>query len=200
MSHRAIFIDRDGTLCEEVGYINHLSRSRLIPKGLEAVRLANQAGFLVIVATNQAGVARGYFAEPLIREVHEQIRTNAIKAGARIDAFYYCPHHPREGHPPFRLDCDCRKPRPGMLLRAGREHDVDLSRSYMIGDSLADIGAAVAAGVTAIHVLTGYGRGLVEHHAERFTSRPAHTAPDLLAAVRWILQRETATTSDGTDR
>lgn len=195
MSRRAIFIDRDGTLCEEVGYINHLSRTRLLPNSVEAVCLANQAGFLVIVATNQAGVARGYFDESLIGAVHERIRSRIEAGGGRIDAFYYCPHHPHEGQPPYRKDCDCRKPRPGMLLRAAREHDIDLQRSYMIGDSLADLGAAAGAGTVPIHLLTGYGRGLVEHHADRFTVRPQHTADDLLEAVRWILEREKETTS-----
>jgi D-glycero-D-manno-heptose 1,7-bisphosphate phosphatase len=190
MRRRAIFIDRDGTLCEEVGYVNHVSRCRLMPNSLEAVRLANRASFLVIVATNQAGVARGYFEEPLIGEVHDRIRAWIEKGGARIDAFYYCPHHPSEGQPPYREDCDCRKPRPGMLLRAAREHDIDLQRSYMIGDSLADLGAAAGSGAVPIHVLTGYGRGLAEHHAGRFTIRPQFTAGDLLGAVRWILARE----------
>lgn len=192
MQRRAIFIDRDGTLCEEVGYVNHLSRCRLLPNSLEAVRLANRAGFLVIVATNQAGVARGYFKEPLIRQVHDRIRSWIEDGGGRIDAFYYCPHHPHEGAPPYRDDCDCRKPRPGMLVRAAREHDIDLQRSYMIGDSLADLGAAAGAGAVPVHVLTGYGRGLAEHHPDRFTIRPQHTAADLLEAVRWILARESA--------
>lgn len=194
MRRRAIFMDRDGTLCEEVGYVNHLSRCRLMPDSLEAVRLANRAGFLVIVATNQAGVARGYFEEPLIGEVHDRIRGWIEQGGGRIDAFYYCPHHPREGQLPYRKDCDCRKPRPGMLLRAAREHEIDLQRSYMIGDSLADLGAAAGAGVVPVHVLTGYGRGLAEHHTDRFTVRPQYTADDLLDAVRWILARESPST------
>jgi D-glycero-D-manno-heptose 1,7-bisphosphate phosphatase len=190
MTRRAIFIDRDGTLCEEVGYINHVSRSRLLPNSAEAVRLANQAGYPVIVTTNQAGVARGYFAESLIGQVHASVSEMLRREGAHVDAFYYCPHHPREGKPPYRNECECRKPRPGMLLRAAREHDIDLARSCMIGDSLADLGAASGAGVTPIHVLTGYGRGLVEHHGDRFTVRPAYTAEDLLDAVRWILDRD----------
>jgi D-glycero-D-manno-heptose 1,7-bisphosphate phosphatase len=187
MSRRAIFMDRDGTICEEVGYVNHLSRSRLLPGSVEAIRLANQAGFLVVVATNQSGVARGLFDEALVQAVNRQMVARAQEAGARIDAVYVCPHHPREGAPPFRMDCDCRKPRPGMLLQAAREHHIDLSASWMIGDSLVDLEAAAAAGARAVHVLTGYGRGLVEHHAARFRVAPAHTAEDLLAAVRFIV-------------
>ncbi|MFQ5876824.1 MAG: D-glycero-beta-D-manno-heptose 1,7-bisphosphate 7-phosphatase [Acidobacteriota bacterium] len=185
----AIFLDRDGTISEEVGYVNHLSRYRLLPNSLEAIRLANRAGFLVIVTTNQSGVARGYFEESLVRQVHDRLRELAVAAGARLDGIYYCPHHPREGSPPYRADCDCRKPRPGMLLRAAREHRVDLARSYAIGDGLPDIEAAAAAGVPGILVLTGYGRGLREHQPHRFTTVPVHTAEDLLAAVRWILSR-----------
>ena len=187
MSRPAIFMDRDGTICEEVGYVNHLSRSRLLPGSVEAIRLANDAGFLVVVATNQSGVARGLFDEALVQAVNRQMVARVREGGARIDAVYVCPHHPREGAPPFRRDCDCRKPRPGMLLQAAREHDIDLSASWMIGDSLVDLEAAGAAGARAVHVLTGYGRGLVEHHASRFRAVPSHTAEDLLAAVRFIL-------------
>lgn len=187
MSRAAIFMDRDGTICEEVGYVNHLSRSRLLPGSAEAIKLANDADFLVIVATNQSGVARGLFDEALVQEVNRQMVARVREAGARIDAVYYCPHHPREGSPPFRQECDCRKPLPGMLRRAAREHDIDLRASWMIGDSLVDLEAAAAAEVNSVHVLTGYGRGLVAHHAARFRTQPAHTAEDLLAAVRFIL-------------
>jgi D-glycero-D-manno-heptose 1,7-bisphosphate phosphatase len=187
MSRPAIFMDRDGTICEEVGYVNHLSRSRLLPGSVEAIRLANDAGFLVVVASNQSGVARGLFDEALVQAVNRQMVARVQEAGARIDAVYFCPHHPREGAPPFRMDCECRKPRPGMLLQAAREHDVDLRSSWMIGDSLVDLEAAAAAGAAPVHVLTGYGRGLVEHHGARFRVAPAHTAEDLLAAVRFIV-------------
>lgn len=190
MSRRAIFMDRDGTICEEVGYVNHLSRSRLLPNSLEAIRLVNRAGFLAIVVTNQSGVARGLFGEDLVQAVHRQLAGRLEAAGSRLDAIYYCPHHPREGSPPFRQECDCRKPKPGLLLRAAREHGIDLDRSYMVGDSLADLEAGRAAGVGVVHVLTGYGRGLDEHQPERITARPLHTAEDLLGAVRWILRSD----------
>ena len=198
MSRRAIFVDRDGTLCEEVGYVNHASRTRLLPRSLDAVRLARRAGYLVIVATNQSGVARGLFTEDLVREVNRLIAAQVEAAGERLDALYYCPHHPREGRPPYRVACDCRKPLPGMLLRAAREHDIDLARSWMVGDSLVDLEAGTAAGTRVVHVLTGYGRGLVEHQPERFTVRPEHTAEDLLDAVRFIVGRDaTAPTTAG---
>jgi D-glycero-D-manno-heptose 1,7-bisphosphate phosphatase len=190
MSRRAIFMDRDGTVCEEMGYVNHLSRSRLLPRSLEAIRLANESGWLVVIATNQSGVARGLFAEELVQAVHRQLRERAEAAGARIDALYFCPHHPREGAPPWRADCDCRKPKPGMLERAAREHGIDLARSWMVGDGFPDIEAGHAAGARVVQVLTGYGRGLVEHHQHEFRSRPEHTAEDLLDAVRFIVARD----------
>jgi D-glycero-D-manno-heptose 1,7-bisphosphate phosphatase len=190
VSRRAIFMDRDGTICEEVGYVNHVSRSRLLPGSLEAIRLANAAGYLVVVATNQSGVARGLFDEALVVAVHRALADTVAAGGGRLDALYFCPHHPREGQPPYRAECDCRKPRPGMLERAAREHDIDLTSSWMIGDSLVDLEAGAAAGTGIVHVLTGYGRGLVEHQPHRFRVRAPHTADDLLGAVRWILARE----------
>jgi len=192
MRRGAIFMDRDGTISEEVGYVNHLSRWRLLPRSLEAIRLVNQAGLLAIVATNQSGVARGYFSQDLVEAVHGKLRNLAEESGARLDAIYYCPHHPSEGAAPWRSACDCRKPKPGMILRAAREHAIDLPASFVIGDSVVDIEAGAAAGVPGVLVLTGYGRGLVEHQKDRFRTPPVHTAEDLLEAVRWILNRRAA--------
>ena len=189
MSRGAVFLDRDGTICEEVGYVNHLSRSRLLPRSVEAIRLINQSGALAVVTTNQSGVARGYFSRDLVEAVHAQLRSTVESSGARLDAIYYCPHHPTEGSPPWRADCDCRKPRPGMIQRAAREHGIDLARSYVVGDGLVDIEAGAAAGVPGVLVLTGYGRGLVENQRHRFKTEPVHVAEDLLEAVRFILGR-----------
>ena len=189
MTRAAIFLDRDGTICEEVGYVNHLSRSRLLPNSPEAIRLINQAGLLAVVTTNQSGVARGYFSQDLVEAVHARLLASLSESGARLDAIYYCPHHPSEGAPPWRSDCDCRKPRPGMILRAARQHDIDLSRSYVVGDSVVDIESGAAAGIPGVLVKTGYGRGLLEHQRHRLKSEPAHAAEDLLDAVRFILSR-----------
>ena len=193
MGRRAIIMDRDGTVCDEVGYVNHVERVRLLPRSAEAIRRANEAGFQAVVVTNQAGVARGYFAENLVEEVHDRIRELLARDGARLDGVYYCPHHPEVGPPAYRKTCDCRKPRPGMLLRARDEMGIDLGSSYMIGDSVRDVEAGHRAGVTPILVLTGYGRGELEYQSHAWSVRPRHVAADLLEAVDWILDREAAT-------
>ena len=187
---RAIFMDRDGTVCEEVGYVNHVDRIRLLPRSAEAIRLANQAGFQTVIVTNQAGVARGYFDEELVHEVHDAVRRQLAEAGARLDGIYYCPHHPEVGAPPYRRECDCRKPGPGMLLRAREEMGIDLASSYMVGDTVKDLGAGRAVGATTVLVLTGYGRGEREHQSHRWSLHPDHVCEDLLEAVQWILARE----------
>src|SRR5919204_1512738 len=126
--NRAIFIDRDGTINEEVGYINHISRYRPFAFAAEAVRLINEAGWRAILVTNQSGVARGYFTEGLVAEVHAHLAAALDRGGARFDAIYYCPHHPTIGEPPYRLECDCRKPKPGLIHRAAADFRLDLAR------------------------------------------------------------------------
>lgn len=189
-ARRAVFMDRDGTVADEVGYVNHASRLRLLPGSAAALRRVREAGLLCVVVTNQSGVARDYFEETVVNQANERFRELLAAEGASVDAIYYCPHHPREGVPPYRRDCDCRKPRPGMLLRAAADLDIDLSRSYMVGDGVVDVGAGRAAGATTVLVLTGYGRGHLEHRRHRWTVEPDHIAEDLGAAVDWILARE----------
>ena len=190
MSHPAIFMDRDGTVSQEVGYLTHLDRYALLPRSVDAVRKINRSGFASFVVTNQSGVARELFTEDLVRQVHRRLESWLASAAVHLTAIYFCPHHPREGKGAWTKICDCRKPKPGMLRRAAAEHDVDLSRSYMIGDTGRDLGAAAAVGATPVLVLTGYGRGEFEHQSHRWTAQPAHVADDLLDAVLWILQRE----------
>src|SRR2546422_1086690 len=162
-----VFLDRDGTVCEEVGYVNHLSRCRLLPRSAEAIRLLNEAALPVAIVTNQAGVARGYFTEEMIQAVNERVRSLLGERGARVNGIYYCPHHPSAGEPPYRAECECRKPKPGLLLRAAREIGIDLPRSFLVGDSSRDIEAGQRAGVTPVLVLTGDGRGEWEDQRER---------------------------------
>jgi D-glycero-D-manno-heptose 1,7-bisphosphate phosphatase len=192
MGRRAIIMDRDGTVCDEVGYVNHIDRVRLLPRAAAAIRAANEAGFQTVVVTNQAGVARGYFEESLVEEVHERVRQLLAEEGARLDGIYYCPHHPEVGGPAYRRSCSCRKPSPGMLERARDEMGIDLHASYMVGDSVKDLEAGHRAGATKVLVLTGYGKGELEHQSHEWPVQPDHVAVDLHAAIDWILTREAA--------
>jgi D-glycero-D-manno-heptose 1,7-bisphosphate phosphatase len=177
MSRPAVFIDRDGTLSHEVGYVNHASRFKLYPWSVEAIRLVNRSGFLAVVVTNQAGVARGYFPEAL------------AEGGARLDGVYYCPHHPSVGEAPYRQDCDCRKPRPGLLRRAEAELHADLGRSWVVGDRHGDLELAWRVGAQAALVKTGYGLGELENHAASWKRPPDLVAENLLEAVGRIVER-----------
>jgi len=182
-------MDRDGTICEEVGFLDRAERVRLIPGSAAAILDASRAGFQTVAVTNQSGVARGYFDEALLADAHDRLRELLAEQSARLDGIYYCPHHPDFGGPPYRTACNCRKPAPGMLWRARDEMGIDLSASYMVGDRYSDLEAGCAAGATTVLVLTGHGRRELEYHADRTKLRPAHVAADLERAVRWILER-----------
>jgi D-glycero-D-manno-heptose 1,7-bisphosphate phosphatase len=184
----AVFFDRDGTLTEEVGYVNHPDRLRLIPGAAEAIRTLNEAGVPAILATNQAGVARGYFTEDLVKVVLTRLEVLLGDLGARLDALYYCPHHPSVGPEPYRKACDCRKPKTGMLERGAREFGLDLRRCYVVGDKISDVAFARAAGARGVMVLTGYGLGEMTYQRQDWTVQPDHVADDLPAAVAWILE------------
>ncbi len=186
---RAIFLDRDGTVSEEVGYVNHLDRFKLLPRSLEAIRRINQSAFLAVLVTNQAGVARGYFKEPLVQQVHRKLTDLLAAEGAHLDGIYYCPHHPRAGVPPYRRDCECRKPRPGMVRAAQRDLGIDVARSFMVGDKHSDIMFAHSLRMKGVLVETGYGRGELEQWRESWDDPPDAIAEDLFGAVEWILSR-----------
>jgi len=190
MVNRAIFLDRDGTLNEEVGYIDQVISFRLFPWAAEAVRMINQAGYKAIVLTNQSGVARGYFTEELVAQVHERLKAELKREGARLDAIYYCPHHPEGIVSAYRRDCQCRKPKPGMVHRAQEEFNLELSECYFIGDKYVDIRLAQSVGAHGILVLTGFGR--VEQHDQSLNGGqpPDYIAENLLEAVQWVLRRE----------
>ena len=187
VSRPAVFIDRDGTLTEEVGYVNHPSRLRLLPRSARAIRRLNEAGVAAVVVTNQAGIARGYFSEDMLHAVNDTLVSQLKDAGAHLDGIYVCPHHPREGEPPFRADCECRKPKPGLLVRAAAELRLDLRASTMVGDKASDLVPARTVGARRVLVLTGYGRGEWEHRREHFPVAPDFVAADLLDAVEWAL-------------
>ena len=181
-THAAVFMDRDGTINEEVSFLSRMEQLKLYPQTAEAIRLINAAGMKAVVATNQSGIARGYFSEDFVRSVHERINELLALEGARIDGFYVCPHHPLHGQGVYKRDCDCRKPKPGLLLQAAREMNIDLARSYMVGDMLRDVETGKRAGARGILVCTGYGVNIVR------TDMPAFIAEDILEAVQWILE------------
>ena len=185
----AIFIDRDGCLTEEVGYVNHVSRLRLLPRTADAIRRLNRADVPAVMVTNQAGIARGYFSEAVLHAVNAELVRQLAAAGARLDGLYVCLHHPDEGKPPYRASCDCRKPRPGLLRRAALDLGLDLAGSVMVGDKISDVAVGQSVGAAGVLVLTGYGRGEWEHQRAQWTSTPDHVAEDLLDAVDWSLAR-----------
>lgn len=185
---RALFLDRDGTVAEEVGYINHLSRFRLYPWSAAAIRCINEAGLAAVVVTNQAGVARGYFAEELIGQVNKRMVEELARDDARLDGVYYCPHHPDAGKPPYRQRCRCRKPQPGMIERAVEELDLALEGSVVVGDRYGDVVMAHRLGLRGALVLTGYGRGEYEYQRQHWPQPPNWVAENLLEAVKTILK------------
>jgi len=182
-------MDRDGCLIEEVGYLNHPSRVRILPRSAAAVSRLNAAGIPALMATNQAGIARGYFSAETLAEINAEVVRQLEREGARLDGLYVCTHHPTAGSPPYRQLCECRKPKPGLLHRAARELGLDLSRSVMVGDKPSDVEAGQAAGGAGVLVLTGYGRGEWEYLRHAWTVKPDHVAEDLLDAVVWSLAR-----------
>jgi D-glycero-D-manno-heptose 1,7-bisphosphate phosphatase len=184
----AVFLDRDGTINEQMGYINHISRFHLLPRAADAIRLLNEAGVPVVLVTNQSGLGRGYFPESLLREVHGKMETLLHQEGAKIDAVYVCPHHPDATVARYRQVCDCRKPKTGMFESGAKELDIDLPASYVVGDRWTDLRAASNCKAKGVLVLTGYGRGDLEYLGPEEVLQPHHVAEDLYDAVQWILQ------------
>jgi D-glycero-D-manno-heptose 1,7-bisphosphate phosphatase len=177
----AVFLDRDGTICEEMGYLNHVSRLHIFPFAGKAIARLNQAGLPVIVVTNQSGISRGIFPESLVTQIHARISQELSAAGARVDGYYYCTHTQQE-------DCGCRKPLPGLLEQAAREHSLRLDRSFVVGDRYADVELAHGVGGRGVLVLTGYGRGEYEWHQQKWPRQPDSVVEDLSKAVDAILE------------
>ncbi len=175
----AVFLDRDGTISEEMGYANHLSRFSIFPYAGAAIRRLNDAGFAVIVVTNQSGAARGFFPESLVHEIHSKMEKQLAEAGAHVDGIYYCPHV-------LDHNCDCRKPLPGMVKRAATEHNLDLEHSVLVSDRYDDISMAHAVGCRGILVLSGYGRGEYEWNRDKWPRQPDHVVENLEEAVDLI--------------
>ncbi len=177
----AIFFDRDGTLAEEIGYVNHISRFHVLPWAAEAVRRVNEAGLLAVVVTNQSGIARRMFPESLVKEVHRLLDQKIKEGGGSLAAIYYCPHSPNE-------QCGCRKPKPGMLLRAAEELGIDLKRSFVISDRYMDVEMAHSVGARGALVMTGYGLGDWENNRDTWPRQPEVVATNSLEAVEEVLK------------
>jgi D,D-heptose 1,7-bisphosphate phosphatase len=191
MTNIAVFLDRDGTINEEVGYLDRIEKLKIFPNAYNAIRLINNSGMKAFVVSNQAGVARGFFTEEFVVSVNELMQANLNNQGARIDKFYYCPHHPTEGKGIYLQNCACRKPAPGMLIRASRELGIDLTASYLIGDRFLDMETAKRAGAKGILVKTGYGESLLQDDGPDTATpenKPDFIATDIHDAVEWILK------------
>lgn len=176
---RAVFLDRDDTLCKDVPYCSRPEDLNLLPGAGEAVRRLNDAGFFVVVVTNQSGIARGHLTEKDLTLIHDKMKRDLAAFGARVDGIYHCPHHPDDG-------CECRKPKPAMVLRAAKDLGIDLKRSYTVGDRLHDVQMGKAVGTRTVLV-----RPPAPKEELKEASRPAdNVSPDLTAAVEWILLGE----------
>ena len=173
MTNRAVFLDRDGTMAEDVNYCARPEDFELFPNTARAIKLLRESGFKVIVVTNQSGIARGYFTEETLAQIHEKMKEELAKEGAWVDGVYYCPHHPDD-------NCDCRKPKPKLVLQAAKEHDIDLKHSFVVGDLEMDIGLGKAAGCRTILISPNPGND------DRKQMAPDYTTVDLYHAARWI--------------
>ena len=180
MTHKAVFLDRDGTINEEVSYLSSIEQLKIILRAAKAIKVLNDNGFKVIIITNQSGVARGYFSEDTLGQINEHLKAELSKEGATIHAAYYCPHHPDAG-------CTCRKPNTGNIEKAALEHDLDLTRSYMIGDTMRDMETGFNAKLRTILVLTGYGEEERDKYRDN-PRQPDYIAQDLYDAAEWIIR------------
>ena len=186
----AVFIDRDGTINEQRGYINHISRFILLPGVGQAIYLLNKNDYHVVVTSNQSGVARGYFPVELVHETHELMKRELAKDNAYLDGVYFCPHHPNGIVSGYNKQCTCRKPDTGLIEKAKSDLEIDMVKSFVIGDRWLDIEFACNAGLPGILVLTGYGRGDLEYVVPRKKTKPFFVTEDLLEAVTWLLAQD----------
>lgn len=177
MGDSAVFLDRDGTMNKDVPYCRRPEDFQLFPATSRAVRLLNERGYKVIVITNQSGVARGYFTEEMLGLIHQEMLKQLAKENARIDAIYYCPHHPDD-------NCECRKPKPKMILQAARDHNIDLKRSFMVGDKAHDIALGQNVGCRTVLVPSD------PAESESESCSPDYIAPDLYEAALWIIKQK----------
>lgn len=183
-----VLLDRDGTINEQMGYINHVSRFVMLPDAASAIKKLNARGVPVAVVTNQSGLARGYFPEELLDQVHDKMNRALADEKAHVDGIFICPHHPEAKEEKYRVDCTCRKPKTGLFDQASASLDIDLKMSYLVGDRWSDLKAAVKCGAIPVLVLTGYGAGDFEYIGPTQEVQPAFVAKNLTEAVEWILE------------
>jgi D-glycero-D-manno-heptose 1,7-bisphosphate phosphatase len=181
----AVFLDRDGVLVHDVGYLARREDLRWYASAIDAVRLLKRAGFLVFVTTNQGGVGLGFYSDAFVRETHAEMAARLDAGGAHVDGWFFCPHHPRAVVDALRVECECRKPKPGMVRAAQATHAIDLARSFVVGDKATDVGLAHAVGARGVFVRTGQGEAELARAGASL--RPAWIAPDVMAATSWIL-------------
>jgi D-glycero-D-manno-heptose 1,7-bisphosphate phosphatase len=189
VSRAAVFLDRDGTVTCEKGYINHVDRLALYPRSAQAIKRLNDAGVPVVLATNQAGVARGYFPFELVDKVHARLGELLAEQGARLDGIYFCPHLDGGKVAPYNVACNCRKPGTGLIERATADLDLDPTASFMVGDKISDVALGKKFGGCGVMVRTGYGRGEYEYFRDTWTVEPDFTGDDLFDVVEWILKQ-----------
>ncbi len=185
---RAVFLDRDGTINKERGYIKDPKKLVLLPRAAEAIRLLNRRSIPVIVVTNQSGIARKYYSENQMHLVNAALVKKLQAKDSYVDAIYFCPHHPDFGGKKYRRKCNCRKPAPGMVLKAARKFGIDPRRSYMAGDKIADVKLGQGVGAKSILLLSGWGRKEWRENRNLFQPLPDYRTTTLWRAVQWILK------------
>jgi D-glycero-D-manno-heptose 1,7-bisphosphate phosphatase len=184
----AVFLDRDGTVIEENGFLCRADDVRIIPGAGKAIHRLNSRGIPVCIVSNQSGVARGLFSEEDLAPIHARMLADLRADGAWIDRILWCPHHPTEGRPPYNIECECRKPKPGMVHLLAGELGIALPRSFVIGDRVSDVGLATGVGAQGILVLTGYGKSALKE-AEQAGVRIDHVAPSIVEAIDFVIQQ-----------
>jgi len=182
----AVFFDRDGTLNEDVGYLDRLERLRIYPFATEALRVVSRAGYRIVVVTSQAGIAHGVIDEPTVDGIHAHMLARFADAGVHVDGVYYCPHHPDAKVERYRVTCDCAKPKPGLVLQAARDLDLDLARSFVVGDRWRDVLMGQGAGVRGVIVRTGYGG--TEADVPPPGARAEAVVANAMEAASWIVR------------
>ncbi|RKY88557.1 D-glycero-beta-D-manno-heptose-1,7-bisphosphate 7-phosphatase [candidate division KSB1 bacterium] len=187
--YTGVFLDRDGTINVEAGYIYRVEDFKLYEFSAEAIKRLNKLGLRTVVVTNQSGVARGFFDEKFVEKVNRKMIKLLNKGGASIDGIYYCPHLPQGKVKKYAIDCDCRKPKTGMIVKAASDLNIDLKKSFIIGDRVSDFLPGKELNMTTILVLTGYGEETYKDICKKGNEKPDYVAKNLLEAVNYITEK-----------